>query len=152
MAFAFARSANTVVDSVKDGDTPVGLAFNPSNKDMYVANQQSDSVSAIDSSSNKVVDTVPVGTFPVDLAFNPSNNDMYVTDQNSGTVSIVDSPSNKVVGTVDVGLLTIFHYMALQPILYVVREAINFTANSCFDSSCVLTFKKRNVCVYNRKI
>jgi hypothetical protein len=37
--------------------------------------------------------------------------------------------------------------------LKLVKEAINFITDSCFQSGCVLTFKKlTNVCVYKRKI
>jgi hypothetical protein len=45
------------------------------------------------------------------------------------------------------------HQEAEAEKLKLVKEAINFIADSCFDSGCVLMFKKLgNVCVYKRKI
>jgi YVTN family beta-propeller protein len=83
-------------------ERPAGVAFNPSNNDMYVANHGGFTVSVIDSSTNEVVDTIPVGAFPLGIAFNPSNNDMYVTVVGSSTVSVIDSSTNTVVDTIPV--------------------------------------------------
>jgi YVTN family beta-propeller protein len=60
-------------------DAPAGVAFNPTNNDMYVANTGSNTVSVIDS-SNTVVGTISVGNRPEEIAFCRSNNDMYVTN------------------------------------------------------------------------
>ena len=43
------------------GWSPLGVAFNPSNGNIYVANHYSKTVSVIDSSTNMVIDTIPVG-------------------------------------------------------------------------------------------
>jgi YVTN family beta-propeller protein len=84
-------------------ERPAGVAFNPSNNDMYVANFGGSTVSVIDSSTNTVVDTIVVGPGPHSFAFNPSNNDMYVTISTSNTVSVIDSSTNEVVDTIPVG-------------------------------------------------
>ncbi|HYV52561.1 MAG TPA: hypothetical protein VE971_04635 [Candidatus Eisenbacteria bacterium] len=77
------------------GDHPLGIAFNPVNKDMYVANEVSNTVSVIDSSTNTVISTISFGSnsAPVDIAFNPTNNDMYVTDVGLGDVSVIELSS-----------------------------------------------------------
>jgi YVTN family beta-propeller protein len=74
-------------------ERPAGVAFNPSNNDMYVANHGGFTVSVIDSSTNEVVDTIPVGAFPLGIAFNPRNNDMYVANRDSNTVSVIATPT-----------------------------------------------------------
>jgi YVTN family beta-propeller protein len=70
---------------------PFGIAFNPNNGDMYVANQGSSSnnVSVINSTTNTVVATIPVGSGPHGIAFNPNNGDMYVANHLSNNVSVI---------------------------------------------------------------
>ena len=70
--------ADHVVTTVNVGIRPMALEFNPSNNNIYVANQGSNSISVIDSSTNTVNTTVNVGISPMALEFNPSNNNIYV--------------------------------------------------------------------------
>jgi len=93
-------SSNTVVKTISGfGDFPTGIAFNPTNNDMYVTNQQQ-SVFVIDSSSNAVIATIfPVRDTPTGIAFNPANNEMYVVAA-SDTVSVIDSSTDAVIHTI----------------------------------------------------
>ena len=60
------------------------------NRDMYVTNFFSNTVSVIDTRTNTVIDTIPVrGVSPLGIAFNPYNRDMYVTNFVSNTVSVI---------------------------------------------------------------
>ncbi len=95
--------ADIVIATVDVGDYPQSLEFNPSNKNIYVGNSNSDDVSVIDSSTNAVVATVDVGDLPADIEFNPSNKNIYVGNYRSHDVSVIDSSTNAVVATVDVG-------------------------------------------------
>jgi YVTN family beta-propeller protein len=70
---------------------------------MYVSNEDSNSISVIDSSSNAVINTIDVGPRPQGFAFNPANNDMYLAHEVSNTVSVIDTNTNTVVGTIQVG-------------------------------------------------
>jgi YVTN family beta-propeller protein len=79
------------------------LAFDSSNKDVYVVNSLSDSVSVIDGSTNAVTATIPVGSYPSAIAFDSVNGMLYVCNTNSNTVSVVDGSTNSVVSTVAVG-------------------------------------------------
>jgi YVTN family beta-propeller protein len=81
---------------------PFVIAFNPANKDMYITDLPSNTVSVIDSSTNTVIGTISVGSQPNGIAFNPTNNDMYVAN-GQGTVSVIDSSTNTVIGTVIIG-------------------------------------------------
>jgi YVTN family beta-propeller protein len=56
--------ADSVIKNIPVGIHPVDVAFNPTNNDMYVSNQASNTVSVIDSSTNTVVTTIPVGSGP----------------------------------------------------------------------------------------
>jgi YVTN family beta-propeller protein len=71
------------------------------NTAMYVANYNTNSVSAINTTSNVVVNSALVGTNPVSLAETPNGLKMYVANQGSNTVSSlnpVDLSANTVTG------------------------------------------------------
>jgi YVTN family beta-propeller protein len=85
------------------GSETQAIAFDSFNKDVYVTNSLSDSVSVIDGSTNAVLTTVPVGSYPSAIAFDSSNGMLYVCNQSSNTVSVIDGSTNKVVSTVAVG-------------------------------------------------
>ena len=66
---------------------------------MYVANYNSNSVSAINTTSNFVSNTKPVGVHPVALAETPNGSKIYVANEGDNTVSslnVADLSSNKV--------------------------------------------------------
>lgn len=97
-------ATNAVVDTVRLGNRPQGMALNKLGTRVYVTNTpNSSTVSVLDAVTNAVVATVPVGTFPVDVAVNPSGTRAYVTNHDSGTISVIDTIKNMVVATVKVG-------------------------------------------------
>src|SRR5206468_3065007 len=69
--------ADSVIATIPVGSFPSGIAFNPSNGDMYVTNQAgggiNSTVSVIDSSTNRVINTITTGVRSTALAFNPIN-------------------------------------------------------------------------------
>jgi YVTN family beta-propeller protein len=73
------------------GDYPLGVAFNPRDGNMYVANYGDGTVSVIGIITNDVVATISVGQGPQWLAFNPRNGNLYVTNSISGTVSVIST-------------------------------------------------------------
>ena len=66
-------ATDKVTVRVKVGNKPQGVAVNPTGTKVYVANQDSNTVSVIDS-SNKVTVTVKVGNMPQGVAVNPTEN------------------------------------------------------------------------------
>ena len=89
-------TTNTVNDTIP-ADSPFGIAYDPVNKRMYVANV-GDTVSVIDTTTNTVNDTIPVGDFPQHIAYDPVNERIYVTNLNNHTVSVIDTNTNTVIG------------------------------------------------------
>jgi YVTN family beta-propeller protein len=77
------------VATITVGGSPIGIAFNPDNGFMYVANSGSNTVSVINPVTNTVVATIPVGATPFGIAFNPDNGFLYVTNQGGNTVSVI---------------------------------------------------------------
>ena len=75
---------------------PAGVAYDPDNQDVYVANFKSNTVSVINN-SNSGVTTINVGKWSSWVAYNPDNYEMYVTNANSNTVSVIDTSNNHVI-------------------------------------------------------
>jgi YVTN family beta-propeller protein len=71
------------------GDGPTGIAYNPTNNHIYVANAGSDSVSEIDTLSHTIIRNVPVGQEPILVEYNPVNGHIYVTNRGDDTVSVI---------------------------------------------------------------
>ena len=104
-------------------EIPLALEFNPSNNNIYVVNNEEDTVSVIDSSTNKVVKTISIGDGPNDIEYNPFNHNMYVPNISENTVSVIDSTTNKVIDTVDVGHApTVSEYNPFNNNVYVVND------------------------------
>jgi YVTN family beta-propeller protein len=96
--------AQTVVATVGVGSFPVGVGVNPSPGRVYVANENSNTVSVIDGTTNTVIATIGVGREPRGVGVNPSTHRVYVANGNSDTVSVIDGTANMVIATVGVGV------------------------------------------------
>ena len=94
---------NTVIATVPVGTNPEGIAFDSANNRMYVANQDDDTVSVINTTTNAVDATISVGTNPDGIAFDSANNRMYVANAVANTVSVINTATNAVDATISVG-------------------------------------------------
>ena len=88
-----------VVSSIVVGFGPYGVAYDASNKYLYVANPYSNNVSVINGVTNKVVSSIKVGTTPYGVAYDASNGYLYVTNYNSNNVSVINGVTNKVMAS-----------------------------------------------------
>ena len=78
------------------GNSPFGLAFDGAS--VWVANNQSNSVSKIDPATGQAVNiTLPAGSGPFDVAFDGTN--IWVTDNLNGKVSKIVASTGTVVGS-----------------------------------------------------
>ena len=96
-------TTNNVTATVKIGESPSGIAVNPTGTKVYVANYGSSNVSVIDTSTNTVMSIISVGNRPYGVAVNSDGTKVYVANQGSNNVSIIDTTTNNVIGTVNVG-------------------------------------------------
>jgi len=87
-------NGTTVIATIPVGTWPVGVAYDPSNGYIYVADSGSNTVSVIDGTT--VIATIPVGIEPAGVAYDPSNGYIYVTNFASGTVSIISTPAQAI--------------------------------------------------------
>lgn len=100
--------ADTVIQSVAVGSTPMDVAVSPSGDRVYVTNQGSNTVSVIDTTTtpNTVIANVaaPAGSILTNLAVSPDNTKVFVVSQNTGililsTSGLTFNPTPITVGT-----------------------------------------------------
>src|SRR6185295_11983108 len=103
-----AVKADTVIQNVAVGSTPMDVAVSPSGDRVYVTNQGSNTVSVIDTTTtpNTVIANVaaPTGSILTNLAVSPDNTKVFVVSQNTGililsTSGLTFNPTPITVGT-----------------------------------------------------
>jgi YVTN family beta-propeller protein len=118
-ARAYASTINGITTvTIPVGNFPDGVAVDPSNHNVYVANVSDNTVSVIDESNDShrgtVTATIPVGNDPTAVAVDPTNHNVYVTTydqtmspQDISSVSVIDESgdanSGRVTATIPVG-------------------------------------------------
>lgn len=118
-------TAQTLITTVTVGSDPVAIAFNPATNRIYVVNQQSNNVTAIDGLTYKT-NTVLTGGAPNALAINSITNKIYVTNGNSGSVTVINGANNST-ASVSVGEYPVA--VAANPVTNKIYVA-NYRANT----------------------
>jgi YVTN family beta-propeller protein len=91
------------------GDATYGVAVDPiDGTRVYVANNQDDTVSVIQTGNNTVIDTVTVGGYPSGVLVNPTGTRVYVTNFGSDNVSGIEGVSTSTTNSASSGLPGIF--------------------------------------------
>src|SRR5215469_16604222 len=85
------------------GEEPRCVAVSPDDRQAFVANGISGTVSVVNLGQRRVVKEIKVGTEPRGCALTANGSLLYVANHTEGTVSIIDTASLAVVGTVPVG-------------------------------------------------
>ncbi len=99
-AASFTMVAHAASSTITVGSRPSGMAFDPSNGYLYVANSGSNTVSVINTATNTVVGSpITVGTSPSCVAFDSANGEIYVTNSGSNTVSVINTANNAIIGS-----------------------------------------------------
>src|ERR1700712_1180829 len=93
IAFPPIAEAQSVTSSLITGSTPYAVAVNPVTNKVYVANENSGTVTVIDGATNTTTAVAVEGT-PHALAVNPVTNKVYVVNTGSGTVTVIDEDTN----------------------------------------------------------
>ncbi|MCC4767366.1 PKD domain-containing protein [Methanosarcina sp. DH1] len=96
-------ATNTLIATVPVGSYPIGVAVNPEETKVYVANRGSSTVSVIDTATNTITATIPVESGANGIAVSPDGKKVYVTNLDTGTVSVIDVATNTVTATINVG-------------------------------------------------
>ena len=93
----------SVSATISVGARPEGVAVDPATGTIYVANQNSDTVSVINGATNTVTATIAVGSTPFAVAVDPTTDTAYVANIGSDTVSVINGATNTVTATIAVG-------------------------------------------------
>lgn len=92
-----------VVDSVRVGRHPLGVAIHSSRGQAIVANRNGRTITILDLATASVMTTVPVGRQPTDVAINPLTNVAVVSLAAEQAVALVSLNGFSVLGKVGVG-------------------------------------------------
>jgi len=100
-------STNEVADTIGVDGIPEEIAINPDGKKIYVALNDIEAISVIDTATFEDIAMVPV-EYPQGVAVNPDGTKVYVANSSTydyykGNVSIIDTATNKVTAMVKVG-------------------------------------------------
>lgn len=105
---------NTVVENIKVGNFPSGLAVNPITNKLYVSNVEPakiidipTGVLVVDGKTNsiiKIVKSIRLEAIAEGVAVNPNTNMVYVTNPFSNTTSVIEGNTGTVVKIIGVGL------------------------------------------------
>src|SRR5579884_202744 len=90
-----ATSEGARIQRIPVGKSPQDAVITPDEKEIYVSNSVSMSISVIQTTSNTVSDTIPLQKRPIPLAMGPDCRRVYVATYPSGIV-IIDTGSKKV--------------------------------------------------------
>jgi len=85
------------------GPDPTQLAVNPTTNMIYVNNEGSDTVQAINGTTDTVIANITVYPQPIGIAVNPTTNKVYVADHTTNEVSVINGTTNTVITTISVG-------------------------------------------------
>jgi len=108
-------TSNTMTDLIPlsgGAGLPVGIAYAPSNKEIYVANSaggataqltfSEGNISVISTQTHNVIANIPINVNPLnpptDVVYAPSNHDIYVA--NGTNIGVIDTSTNKVVAMI----------------------------------------------------
>lgn len=94
---------DAVTARIRVGDNPWGVTVDTKTNRVYVANEESNTVSVIDGLTNSVIANVTGLTSPYHLDVNPTTNRVYVTSSQSNFVSVIDGSTNDITARIDLG-------------------------------------------------
>jgi YVTN family beta-propeller protein len=90
-----------VLDRVRVGFNPIGVAVTPDGQFVYTADSTSQSVTKISTQSRQVVSTIQLNVYPVWLAIAPNRGWVCVTARDDHNLTILDIAGNYVVASLD---------------------------------------------------
>lgn len=93
-----------VVEVLQAGSDPEQFDVSPDGKRLFVANEDSATVSVVDVAARKIIERIGVGLEPEGVVASPNGKWLLVTNESDNSVSIIDTGTLKVVRSVRVGL------------------------------------------------
>jgi YVTN family beta-propeller protein len=99
------RYAATVVDVIKTGNNPQGMAYSPITQELYLAISDDDIIAVIDINTLQVVQNIPLkfGDVPTRLHLSQENDMLYVVNRGSNSLACIDIRSHQEVDRASLG-------------------------------------------------
>lgn len=94
-------AGNTSIVGV--GSNPMGVVYDSSNGDIYVANEEGNSVSVISAANNTVMATIQGCDSPLGVGFDNSTNVIFATNVGGSNVTAISGVTNQVITTIPTG-------------------------------------------------
>ncbi len=97
---AISPTTGKITGQATVGNTPAGLAFDPSNGYLYVSNAGSGNITVVNATTMHPIDSIIVQGEPVGEALDSQRGTLYVSDISSGNISVINVTSSSVVATI----------------------------------------------------
>lgn len=92
------NSGSVVATITLGGSSPSALTFDPSNKEIYVA--ESGAVTVINDSSPKDIKNITISGTLDGIVYDPVNGEVYVLDSTTNSISVINATTNAVITTI----------------------------------------------------
>ena len=89
-------NSKQVINTIKVGLRPVGVAVSDLNHRAYISNVDGQSISVIDTDKNKLIKTYPIKGSPVGLLLSPDHKTLYVADWTDNRIYVLDAISMRI--------------------------------------------------------
>ena len=93
-------SGALVAVAVDNGSSPRGIAYDPTQQKLFVANWGSDNVTVFNASTDRLIASIPVGMEPSSAFYDPDNGEVYVANFYSENLTVIDAATETVVGSI----------------------------------------------------
>jgi YVTN family beta-propeller protein len=105
-AFCTVHSIGIIGSPINVGEAPLGLAYDSSKGEIFVANSGSGTVSVISDSNDTVIHTItlPAGSYPEGVAYDSGRGEIIVTDFSNWAVYVINDTDYSVVKTLSIEL------------------------------------------------
>jgi YVTN family beta-propeller protein len=96
-------AARKVIKVLAAGSDPEQFAMSNDGKRLFVANEDTGTLSVVDADAGKVIERIEVGLEPEGVALTPNGRRVLVTNESDNSVSVIDTTTLKGTKTVPVG-------------------------------------------------
>lgn len=87
------------------GEGPTNLVLDPATQRLFVANQQTGTLTVLDARDGRLLKSVQTGDGALSVAFHPGRQQVYVANRQAGTLTVVDAKSYEVIANLPTGTL-----------------------------------------------
>jgi YVTN family beta-propeller protein len=99
----FDVAQNKLVRIIPGGSDPENFDVSKDGKELFIANEDTSTMSIVDIDSGKVIKSIKVGGEPEGVKVSPDGKKVFITSEEDGTIAVLDLPAGRIVSTFKVG-------------------------------------------------